>query len=180
MPTEAHDQIPGRQQFVISRTFDAPREAVFAAWTEIDKLAQWWGPAGLKIDVMRLEVWPGGMFHYRMTVRTGEEFWGRFVYHQIEAPEKLVFINAFSNASGGLERHFMSPTWPREVRNVWTFEADGDRTILTGKGLPINATEEEHYTFVAGFPAMEAGFAGALDQLDAVLKKTEAPVTAEE
>ena len=171
MSTEAHDEIPGRRQFTITRTFDAPRDRVFAAWTEADKLAQWWGPAGVDITVLRLEVWPGGMFHYSMTVPTGGVHYGRFVFHQVDAPEKLVFFNAFSNAGGGIERHFMVPTWPREVRNVWTFEADGERTIVTGKGLPVNATEEEHFTFVGAFAAMEAGFGGTLDQLERFLKK---------
>lgn len=33
--------------FVITHTFDAPRELVFQSWVEPERLAQWWGPVGL-------------------------------------------------------------------------------------------------------------------------------------
>jgi uncharacterized protein YndB with AHSA1/START domain len=54
---------PGEPQFVITRIFDAPRERVWKAWTEPERLAQWWGPKGSKIRVVTLELRPGGLFH---------------------------------------------------------------------------------------------------------------------
>jgi uncharacterized protein YndB with AHSA1/START domain len=52
------------KEFVVSRSFTAPRDLVWAAWTQSERLAQWWGPKGSKVRTLNLEVRPGGMFHY--------------------------------------------------------------------------------------------------------------------
>ncbi len=170
MPPTSDETIASHGPFTLSRTFNSPREKVYAAWTEADQLTQWWGPAGIQIEVLTLDINVGGLFHYKMITPTGDAIYGRFIYEIVEAPERLVFRNAFSNAGAGLERHFMSPTWPLEVSNVWTFAEAGNQTILAGTGMPVNATEVEHATFVAAFPMMQAGFNGTLDQLDRFLK----------
>jgi hypothetical protein len=43
-----------------------PRDLVFKAFSESERLAQWWGPKGLEIDVVKVEFRPGGVFHYCM------------------------------------------------------------------------------------------------------------------
>ena len=50
--------------FVITRVFDAPREVVFKAWTEAERLAKWWGPKDWEITVHKTDLRPGGVFHY--------------------------------------------------------------------------------------------------------------------
>src|SRR5262249_1091602 len=50
--------------FVISRTFDAPREQIWKAWTERARLMEWFGPAGFKMPAAKLDFRPGGTFHY--------------------------------------------------------------------------------------------------------------------
>ena len=91
-------------EFVITRTFDAPRELVWKSWTEAERLAQWWGPKGCTIRVVKLEMRPGGIFHYAMQFKPGHDTWGRFVFREIAAPERLVFVNSFSDANGGVTR----------------------------------------------------------------------------
>ena len=44
----------------LARVFDAPRELVFKAWTEPERMAQWWGPHGFTAPVCELDVRPGG------------------------------------------------------------------------------------------------------------------------
>ena len=51
------------EDFVISRVFDAPRERVWKAWTSAEALAQWWGPEGCTIRVIKLDFRLGGVFH---------------------------------------------------------------------------------------------------------------------
>src|SRR5436190_8945050 len=46
-------------EFVITRTFDAPRDLVFQAFSEPTRLAEWWGPKGLEITISRCEFRPG-------------------------------------------------------------------------------------------------------------------------
>lgn len=72
--------------FAITRTFDAPRALVFQAFTESERLAQWWGPKGFTLRVARLDLRPGGVFHYEMKSPNGHSMWGKFVYREIVPP----------------------------------------------------------------------------------------------
>src|SRR5258708_172951 len=102
-------------EFVLTRVFDAPRHLVFKAWTESDRLAKWWGPAGFTMLISKLEFRPGGVFHYCMRSPDGHEMWGKFVYREITPPERLVFVNSFADEAGNPVRHPLSATWPLEV-----------------------------------------------------------------
>jgi uncharacterized protein YndB with AHSA1/START domain len=153
------------REFIISRTFDAPRELVFKALTETERLAHWWGPKGFTMEVSTLDLRPGGVFHYSMKSPDGFVMWGKFVYREIVAPEKIVFVNSFSNEEGGLTRHPLSPTWPIEVLNTLTLIEQDGKTTMSIRGGPINASEEEVRTFESGFDSMTQGFSGTFDQL---------------
>ena len=161
-------------EFVISRVFDAPRELVWKAWTEADRLAQWWGPKGSKIRIITLEMRPGGMFHYAMQYRPGHEIFGRFVYREVAPPERLVYVSSFSDASGGITRApfpQLGDKWPLEVLNNLTFAEQGGKTTLTLRGAPISASAEEHKVFSGMFESMRQGFGGTFDELAEHLAK---------
>ncbi|RJG10611.1 SRPBCC domain-containing protein [Pseudomonas cavernicola] len=163
-------------EFVFTRTFDAPRDLVFKAWTEVDRLAQWWGPKGFKMLVSTLDLRPGGVFHYGMRAPNGQDMWGRFVYREIVAPDRLAFIVSFSDEQGGVTRHPWSPDWPLEVLSTMTFEEHSGKTTVIGRSTPFNATELEHKTFEAGYDSMQHGYSGTMDQLaDYLAKATEGP-----
>jgi uncharacterized protein YndB with AHSA1/START domain len=157
--------------FVISRVFDAPRDLVWKAHSELEGLKQWWGPKGFTWVAGTLDFRPGGMFHYGLRSPNGQEMWGRFVYREIVKPERIVSVSSFSDEKGGLTRHFLSPEWPLEMLNTATFsEADG-KTTLTVSSVAVNATAHERKTFEDGFKSMEGGFTGTFDQLAAYLAK---------
>ncbi|MBV8543458.1 MAG: SRPBCC domain-containing protein [Acidobacteria bacterium] len=156
-------------EFVISREFDARRDLVFKAWTEPERLAQWWGPKGFTVKVANIDLRPGGMFHYGMVAPDGSEMWGKFIYREIVPPERMVFIVSFSDESGGTTRHPMAPTWPLEMLNTVTLTEHGDKTTLTLRSSAYAATEEERATFKAGHSSMQGGFTGTFDQLAAYL-----------
>jgi uncharacterized protein YndB with AHSA1/START domain len=157
------------EPFVITRTFDAPRDLVWEVWTDPEHLKHWWGPKGLTMLSARVDLRPGGMFHYGMRTPDGHEMWGRFVYREIVPQERAVFIVSFSDAQGGITRHPLSATWPLEVLNTMTLTEKNGKTTMTLEGIPINATEEERRTFQEGRGSMQQGFRGSLDQLDAYL-----------
>ncbi len=69
-------------EFFISRLFDAPRERVWASWTEPKLMAQWWGPKGYKVKVANMDLRPGGTYHYCMQTPDGKDMWGKFIYHE--------------------------------------------------------------------------------------------------
>ena len=101
----------------------------------------------------------------------GPEIWGKFVYREILSPERLVFVNCFSDAAGNLTRHPFSPTWPLEILNTITFAEQFGKTTLTLLANPINATPEELKTFREGMIFLEKGLEGSLEQLAAYLTK---------
>ena len=159
----------GDNPFVVTRTFNAPRELVFKALTEADRLAQWWGPKGFKMGNVTLDFRVGGMFHYSMSTTDGFEMWGRFVYREIDAPSRIVFVNSFSDKDGNITRAPFAADWPLEVLNVLTIDEHDGKTTITMKGAPINATETGRTMFMNSFGNMQQGFTGTFDQLDEYL-----------
>ncbi len=118
MATAPNPSTQAEQDFVIARTFDAPRELVWKAWTEPEHLAQWWGPKGCTIRVVKLDLRPGGMFHYAMAVPARATTCGRrFVYREIAPPERIVYVNSFSDAEGGSHPRRPSPAPRRPSRS---------------------------------------------------------------
>lgn len=159
------------KEFTISRTFNAPRDLVWKAWSEPEAFGQWWGPKGCKLDVVKFEFRPGGLFHYGMKMPDGQIWWGRIAYREIVKPERIVFVNSFSDASGSIARAPFSATWPLEILNNLTFTEQSGKTTLDLRGGPINPTDEERKMFEGMFASMQQGFGGTFDQLDAFLKK---------
>jgi uncharacterized protein YndB with AHSA1/START domain len=166
--------------FVISRVYDAPRDRVWKAWTEAERLKKWWGPAGFKVHTCKVDLRPGGFFHYGMTAPDGSDMWGKMAYREIEAPKKLVFINSFSDPKGGVTRHPWHQTWPLELLTTITFDELGSnpkehgagKTKVTVHWVPADGSSElECKTFDEGRASMNQGWGGTLGQLTNHLKK---------
>jgi len=161
-------------EFAISRVYDAPRDLVWKAWTQGERLAQWWGPRGSKVRVLKLEVRPGGMFHYSFEYQPGKPMWGRFIYREIAAPERLVFVNSFTDVHGEIIRAPIKDNWPLEVLNTVTLSERGGQTALTLRVHPVNPTEIEYQTFLDMFDSLAQGYGGTMDQLGDHLAKATA------
>jgi uncharacterized protein YndB with AHSA1/START domain len=155
--------------FVISREFDAPRDLVFKAWTEPERLAQWWGPKGFTMESCKVDLRPGGMFLYGMRGPDGLEIWGRFIYREIVPPKRMVFIVSFSDEDGGVTRHPLAPSWPLAMLNTLTLTERNGKTTVNLRVAAHAATDEERATFKAGKTSMEGGFGGTFDQLETYL-----------
>jgi uncharacterized protein YndB with AHSA1/START domain len=152
------------KELIITRTFNAPIKLVFDTITKAEHLAHWWGPKNAKVTVINLDLKKGGKFHYCMDA--GEfKMYGIFVYHDIQPNEYLSFVNSFSDDKGNIIRAPFSATWPLEVMNHWSLSEKDGMTTLIAKGMPYNATSEEHATFEAMFEGMNEGFKGTFDQL---------------
>jgi uncharacterized protein YndB with AHSA1/START domain len=161
-----------KEAFVISRVFDAPRDRIWKAWTEPERLKQWWGPKGFKVHTCKVELRPGGVFLYGMKAPDGGDVWGRFVYREIVAPKRLVFIVSFSDPQGGMTRHPGSPNWPLQMLSTVEFEEQGKgKTKVTVTWLPHEATDIERKTFDEGRDSMKQGWGGTFDQFADYLKK---------
>jgi uncharacterized protein YndB with AHSA1/START domain len=156
--------------FVISRVFNAPRDLVWKCFTDPQHMKQWWGPKGFANFSSKMDFRAGGRYHYGLKSPDGMTMWGRMIYREIVPPEKIVFINSFSDEQGGLSRHPMAPSWPIEMLSIFTFEEQpGGKTKFTVRWSPHNATAEEQRTFDEGHGSMNQGWSGTLDQLEAHL-----------
>jgi uncharacterized protein YndB with AHSA1/START domain len=81
------------QDVLITRTFDAPRERVFRAWTDPDEVAAWYGPAHMEVprDSVRIDARVGGRWEVTMVPRAGGEgFPIRYEIVELVEPELLV------------------------------------------------------------------------------------------
>ncbi|AZN38968.1 SRPBCC family protein [Paenibacillus albus] len=169
-----NNQATNESGLVITRTFDAPRELVFKVWTEAEHLKHWWGPAGLELEVLKLDVKPGGIFHFGMTAPDGNKMYGKFVYYEIAAPEKLVFTNSFADAEGNTIQPPFSDEFPTEIMNTLTLSEQDGKTTVTLQGGPHNANETQHAFFKAMHESMQQGFGGTFKQLEDYLAAQQA------
>jgi uncharacterized protein YndB with AHSA1/START domain len=163
--------------FLISRVFDAPLALAWRAWSEADQLRAWWGPKGCTIEVADLEFRPGGFFHYNMRFANGTEWWGRFLYRKIVAPERIVWLNSFSNPGCGITRAPFGMV-PLEVLNDVTFAQRAGKTMVNLRATPHGAAAEEIAAFKDMHAGLEKGYGATFDQLAETLAQSPAPTAA--
>jgi len=164
--TDTRKPNPADRPFVVRRVFNAPRELVFNAFTEIEHLVKWWGPVGFIMVSATIDASPGGTFLYCMKAPGGPEMCGKWVFREIASPEQLVFVSSLCDAEGNVARHPMAANWPLETLSTLSFVESHGKTTLTMEGIPIGATEAERHVFAAGHESMQQGFAGTLKQLE--------------
>jgi uncharacterized protein YndB with AHSA1/START domain len=152
-------------EFVLSRTFDASREDVWNAFTEPEHLKHWWGTPGSSVEIAHHELKPGGLFHYCMKFPDGRAMWARFIFREIIAPERLVWVNGFSDEHGGLTRNPWVPIFPLETLNTVILAEQDGKTLLTITVVPFNASDEEARVFAGGIKGMKMGFGASFQVL---------------
>lgn len=155
-----------QQGLFMKREFNAPRELVYKVWTEPEHFGNWWGPQGFTLEVATMDVRPGGIFLGCQKSPDGQyAIWGKFVYQEVQAPEKLVWIQSFSDEEGNIIRAPFNPHWPLEILNILTLEEVDGKTVLTLQGGPINASTEEQAAYDAMAPMAAQGLEATFDQL---------------
>lgn len=123
----------GQRELAIERVFDAPRERVFAAWTDPHRVREWWGPVNYPARYVEMDVRPGGA--WRMCLRSTEgkpELWQGGVFREVVAPERLVFTFAWDEEG---ERGL-------ETLVTVTFADEGGKTRMTFRQVPFRSVAE--------------------------------------
>jgi len=115
------------------REFDAPRELVFAAWTDPKHLSQWWGPNGFTTTTSSFDFRPGGVWRFVMHGPDGRDYQNRVTFDEIVPPERIVYRH------GGGE-----DVEPVQFQQTVMFEDLGGRTRLTWRGVFPSAAERDH------------------------------------
>src|SRR5262245_6719966 len=75
----------------INRVYDAPLDAVWDAWTDLEQVAKWWGPRGFTITTHSKDLRPGGHWHYTMHGPDGTDYINKTLYHEVVEKQRLVY-----------------------------------------------------------------------------------------
>jgi uncharacterized protein YndB with AHSA1/START domain len=146
---------PASHGIVMTRTFDAPRELVFKAYTDPEAIPQWWGPRETQTTVDQLEARPGGQWRFVQRDPDGGEYGFHGVFHDVRSPERLVYTFEFE----GMPGHVLLETI--------TFEERDGRTTLTDQSV-FQTVEDRDGMLQSG---MESGASDSLDRLEELLAK---------
>lgn len=140
----------------VDRSFDAPLDLVWAAWTEADILDQWWAPKPYRTETKSLNFKVGGQWLYAMISPEGEKHWCLFDYHKIEHEKCFAGMDAFCD-----EEAKIADTKPR---CFWenTFTKKGE-TTLVNIDIHFDTLEDLEQIIEMGF---KEGFTMGLNNLD--------------
>ncbi|MCL4854649.1 MAG: SRPBCC domain-containing protein, partial [Bryobacteraceae bacterium] len=86
------------------RVYDAPAAIVWDAWTDPDRVAQWWGPRGFTLTTHSKDLRPGGIWHYTMHGPDGTDYPNKTLYHEVEEQKKLVYDHGANDERAPLFR----------------------------------------------------------------------------
>ncbi|HKQ78770.1 MAG TPA: SRPBCC domain-containing protein [Blastocatellia bacterium] len=167
MSAKKHDLSAGSsgRELVITRIFDAPRELVWKAWTEPERMMRWWGPKDFTSPACKIDLRVGGKYLFCMRSPEGQEFWSTGIYREIVEPERIVCTDSFADEKGNpvpASHYGMPGDWPAELLVTVTFEEYEGRTRMTLQqvGIPPEMGD-----------MAEAGWNGSLDKLAESLER---------
>jgi uncharacterized protein YndB with AHSA1/START domain len=144
MTRSTYEIVPGRQEIVMARTFDAPRDLLFKTMTDPRLIPQWWSPRRHTVAVVEMEVRPGGRWRYLVRDPQGNEHGFHGVYHDISAPGRLVLTFEYEGTPG----HALLQTLTLEevdgstrLTDQSVFQSVADRDAMVASGMESGATE---------------------------------------
>lgn len=115
-------------ELVLVRIFDAPRELVYAIWTDPAHALAWWGPREHPAIHVAMDVRPGGAWSATLRSPDGrEELTSSGIYHEVSPPDRLVFSFTWDRGPDG----------GRETLVALTFEDAGGKTRMTLRQAPF-------------------------------------------
>jgi uncharacterized protein YndB with AHSA1/START domain len=146
---------PGTPQLMGTRTFQAPPELVYRAWTEPDLLVQWLGPRRLAMTIDHYDVRHGGTWRYIHTDQDGTEHGFRGVFHGTPSLDGIVQTFEYEGAPGHIQL------------DTTSFERQGDTTVVHMNSV-FQTVEARDAMLEHG---MEEGWTESLERLDDLLAK---------
>lgn len=125
------------EQLIIERTFDAPIEKVWDAFTNPEILKMWWAPPAMQNSFLSADVKEGGLFRYCFKMdEGGDEFWGRGIYAKLDKPNYLSYKDCFTDNEGNdvpSSYYGMTDSRSEEINEIFVeffFSVDGEHTLL--------------------------------------------------
>jgi uncharacterized protein YndB with AHSA1/START domain len=150
---------PIDREILITRVFDAPRELVFAAWTDPERVVRWWGPKGYSSFACKIDLRIGGGFSLKMRGPDGAVYPCTGVFREVVRPERIVYTGPSEKnhpCGAGLP--------PNAIVTVTFAEYDGKTTLSIHTRL--ESASDHDAAVGAGFVP---GWASTLDRLAELL-----------
>lgn len=157
------------EDIVLVRTFDAPVEAVWKAWTDPEQVQRWWGPRGYTSPSARIDLRPGGTYVFAMRApkeQGGHDMYTSGVFKTIVPLQRLEFSQGLSDAEGNRvdpAKLGMPPGFPPDIPTVVTFKPVAGKTTV--------AVVESGWSEGQMRDFSEAGMSECLDKLAETLPK---------
>ena len=142
-----------------TRTFDAPREMVFKAWTDPKQIAKWFGPRHFTTTVLEHNATPGGLSRIVMHGPDGTDYPGKAIFREVVRPERLSMSSYVIDAKGNEVM---------ETLITATFEEKSKKTTLTVTVKVVKSTPDAA-PYLSG---MEEGWKQTLDKLEEAVKSS--------
>ncbi len=152
--TKANDQAEALPELVMVREFDAPRELVFAAWTDPEHFANWFCPDGFKTVLCEMDVREGGSYRIHWQDKKGNVYPNKAVYREVSPPDRLVYVDIWDDDR---------PDNDEVIATILFEDLGNGRTRLTSRSLFQNHDHLERIKAMG----VEAGWAMFLDRLAA-------------
>lgn len=136
--------LPNDLDVVVIRTFSAPRELVFDAWTKPELVKRWMlGPPGWSMPVCEMDLRVGGKFRWRWRGVDGAEFGFTGVFREIVRPSRIVHTEIFDpgDVGGSMGGEALITNELTEANNVTTcrmtlrYQSKADRDAALGTGM---------------------------------------------
>lgn len=140
----------------VERSFNAPLDLVWAAWTDAEILDQWWAPKPWRAETRSLDFREGGKWHYSMVGPDGERQWCLFEYHQIVPEKSFSGLDAFCDEQGVIDA--------KQPRMKWSnvFKEQADETVVY-VDISFDSLADLETIIATGF---REGFTMGLENLD--------------
>jgi uncharacterized protein YndB with AHSA1/START domain len=146
---------PSEREIRAERIFDAPRDRVFAVYTDPSLIPEWWGPRGTTTVVDVMDVRAGGSWRFVGRDSDGSETAFRGTYREVTPPERIVQTFEWEGMPGHVS-----------VESA-EFEDLGDRTRVVTTSI-FHTTEERDGMLGSG---MEGGMNETYQRLDELLAR---------
>lgn len=122
-----------KNEVFIEEIFNASIERVFSAWTDPEKLMQWYAPDGCTFFIKKMDIEPGGQFHTCIFNPQHGDCWCIGEYKEILPNAKIVFTLVNADEDGNPINPVeigMDPDWPGATLVTITFTEDNGKTKL--------------------------------------------------
>jgi uncharacterized protein YndB with AHSA1/START domain len=158
---------PTKRDLVVTRTFDAPIEAVWRAWVEPEMVKQWWGPEGFTAPLARMDVREGGTSLVCMSSPDFGDLYNTWTYVKLVPMQEIEYILGWADKDGNRidpASIGMPPDMPRDVRHRVSLKAVGDNE--TEMTVTEYGWESDQL-----FDLSKAGLEQCLDKMSACLAR---------